>query len=172
MCCVYYRTIKILISNWPRTRKVSQLLQAGKTVASDFSHHGHALVTLYVQFLCSDWSIFDRWVHAEYLCSILNLVYFDSWRRQSFVPTCFFFVCFDLFFCFFFCLFFTGCTKWNSAAISSLLSFMASLFIEFLVEKYVAGQCRKSDFIWHRFRFSPCLMRKRVEKFEAILATW
>ena len=106
MCCVYYRTIKILISNWPRTRKVSQLLQAGKTVASDFSQHGHALVTLYVQFLCSDWSIFDSWVHAEYLCSILNLVYFDNWRRQSFVSTCFFFfVCFDLFFAFFFCLF-------------------------------------------------------------------
>ena len=106
MCCVYYRTIKILISNWPRTRKVSQLLQAGKIVASDFSHHGHALVTLYVQFLCSDWSIFDSWVHAEYLCSILNLVYFDSWRRQSFVPTCFFFlsvlICFFVFFSVFF----------------------------------------------------------------------
>ena len=29
---------------------------------------------------------------------------------------------------------------------------------------------RKSDFGWHRFRFSPCLMRKRVEKPEAILA--
>ena len=45
------RTIKILISNWPRTRKFSQLLQAGKAVAFDFSHHVHALVTLYVQFL-------------------------------------------------------------------------------------------------------------------------
>ena len=81
------RTIKILISNWPRTRKFSQLLQAGKTVAFDFSHHGHALVTLYVQFLCSDWSKFDRWVHAQNLCSILNLVYFDSWSWQSFVST-------------------------------------------------------------------------------------
>ena len=30
-------------------------IQAGKT----FSYHGHALVTLYVQFLCSDWSKFD-----------------------------------------------------------------------------------------------------------------
>ena len=82
------RTIKILISNWPRTRKFSQLLQAGKTVAFDFAHHGHALVTLYVQFLCSDWSKFDRWVHVENLCSILNLVYFDSWSWQSFVSTC------------------------------------------------------------------------------------
>ena len=93
MCCVYYRTIKILISNWPRTRKLSHLLQAGKTVASDFSHHGHALVTLCVQFLCSGWSKFDRWVHAESLCSILNLVYFDSWSWHSFVSTCDVFNC-------------------------------------------------------------------------------
>ena len=87
------RTIKILISNWPRTQKFSQLLQAGKTVAFDFAHHGHALVTLYVQFLRSDWSKFDRWVHAENLCSILKLVYFDSWSWQSFVSTCDVFNC-------------------------------------------------------------------------------
>ena len=54
-------------------------------VAFDFSHQGHALVTLYVQFLCCDWSKFDRWVHAENLCSVLKLVYFDSWSWQSFV---------------------------------------------------------------------------------------
>ena len=36
-------------------------------VAFDFSHQGHALVTLYVQFLCSDWSKLERWVHAGYL---------------------------------------------------------------------------------------------------------
>ena len=29
-------------------------------VAFDFSHHRRALVTRYVQFLCSDWSKFDR----------------------------------------------------------------------------------------------------------------
>ena len=62
-------------------------------VAFDFSHHGHALVTFYVQFLCSDWSKFDRWVHAENLCSILKLVYFDSWSWQSFVSTCDVFNC-------------------------------------------------------------------------------
>ena len=45
------RTIKILISNWPRTRKFSQLLQAGKIVAFEFAHHGHALVTLDAQCL-------------------------------------------------------------------------------------------------------------------------
>ena len=47
------------------------LLQVGKTAAFDFAYRGHALVTLYVQFLCSDWLIFDRWVHAE--------IYAASW---------------------------------------------------------------------------------------------
>ena len=64
------RTIKILISNWPRTRKFSQLFK--NTGGKIFSYHGHALVTLCVQFLCSDWSKFDRWVHAENLCSTLT----------------------------------------------------------------------------------------------------
>ena len=86
------RTFKILISNWPRTRKFNRLLHAGKAIAFDFSHC-HALITLYVQFLCSDWSKFDRWVHAENLSSILNLVYFDSWSWQSFVSTCDVFNC-------------------------------------------------------------------------------
>ena len=40
----------------------------------------------------------------------------------------------------------------------------------FLVEKYVTCQSRKSDFGWHRFPFSPCLMRERVAKSEEILA--
>ena len=62
-------------------------------VAFDFSRQGHAFVTLYVQFLCSDWSKFDSWVHAENLCSILKLVYFDSWSWQSFVSTCDVFNC-------------------------------------------------------------------------------
>ena len=88
------RTLKILISNWPRMRKFSQVLQAGKTVAFDSSHHGQALVMLYVQSLCSDWSKFDRWVNAENLCSFLKLVYFDSWSWHSF------FLC-DVFNCLF-----------------------------------------------------------------------
>ena len=56
------RTIKILISNWPRTRKFRQLLQEGKTVTFDFAHHGHVLVMPYFQFLRSDWSKFGRGV--------------------------------------------------------------------------------------------------------------
>ena len=64
-----------------------------KTVASDFAHHGHALVILYFQFLCSDWSKFDRSVHTEDLCRISNIVYFDSSSWQSFMWTCDVFNC-------------------------------------------------------------------------------
>ena len=64
-------------------------IQAGKT----FSYPGHTLVTLYLQFLCSDWSKLDRWVYAENLRSILKIMYFDSWSWQSFVSTCDVFNC-------------------------------------------------------------------------------
>ena len=87
-------TIKILIQTDLGRENSARFLkiQAGKT----FSYHGHALVTLYVQFLCSNWSKFDTWYHAENLCSILKVVYFvyfDSWRWQSFVSTCDVFNC-------------------------------------------------------------------------------
>ena len=54
-----------------------------KKARKTFSHHSHAFVTFYVQFLCS-WSKFDWWVPAENLCSILKVVYFDSWSWQIF----------------------------------------------------------------------------------------
>ena len=68
-------------------------VKAGKTDAFHFPHHIHALVTLYVQLWSSDWSKFDRWVHAENLYSILKLVYFDNWSRQRFLSTCDAFKC-------------------------------------------------------------------------------
>ena len=45
---------------------------------------------------------------------------------------------------------------------------MASLFIGFVVEKYVG--CRSRRFRMASFSFSPCLMSKRVAKSEAVLA--
>ena len=50
-------TIKILISNWPRTRKFSQLLQAGETVTFDFSHHVHALRSIFMLWLVKIWQV-------------------------------------------------------------------------------------------------------------------
>ena len=116
----------------------SQLLQVGKTVAYDFAHHGSALVTLYVKCLCSDWSKLDRWVHAENLCSISNLVYFDSWSWQSFVSTC------DVF-NFLFLLDVQNEIQLLSGVFC--YSWLVCLF------GFWFSQSRKSDFAWHRFRF-------------------
>ena len=77
LCLCHY--VPALLGFWFQTEAKIQpvffKVQAGKTL----SYHGHALVTLYVQFLYSDWSKFDSWVHAKKLCSILKIVYFDSW---------------------------------------------------------------------------------------------
>ena len=142
LCLCHYSSALLRFwfqTNLGRKNSASYLeIQAGKT----FSYQGHALVTLYLQFLCSDWPKFDRWVHVENLCSILKLVYFNSWSWQSFVSTC------DVFNP----LLPLDVPK-KAAAIKSILLFVASLFIGFLVERCVACQSRKSDFGRHRFRF-------------------
>ena len=143
-------------TNHERKNSASHLkIQAGKT----FSYPGHALVTLYVQFmfwLVKIWQVSSCGKCLQHLetCLLCQLKLTES--------------CVNLW-CFLLSLS-TGCTKWSTGAIKSLLLFMASLFIVFLVQRCVACQSRKSDFGWHRFRFSPCLMRKRVEKSEAIQA--
>ena len=55
-------------------------IQAGKTLSLMVTRWSRSGLrgTLYVQFLCSDWSKIDRWVYEENLCSILRVVYFDS----------------------------------------------------------------------------------------------
>ena len=59
--------------------------------------------------------------------------------------------------------FFHWIYKMNTAVIKILLHLMAGLFSGFIVEKCVAFQNhRKSNFVWHCFRFSSCLMHKRV----------
>ena len=95
ICCVYVtmalhcEDFDFKLTSEAKIQPVFLKVQAGKTL----SYRGHALVTLYVQFLYSDWSTFDRWVHAKKLCSILKIVYFDSWIWQSFVSTCDVFNC-------------------------------------------------------------------------------
>ena len=77
------RTLKILISNWPRTRKFSQLFK--NTGGEDLSYHGHVLRPIFMLWLVKIWKVGSR--------SILKLVYFDSWSWQSFVSTCDVFNC-------------------------------------------------------------------------------
>ena len=153
------RTIRILISNWPRKRQFSQFffkVQARKTL----SYHGHALVTLYVQFLYSNWSKFDRWVNADKLCSILIVVYFDSWSWQCFVSTC------DVFNCLF------PLDVQNEIQLLSRVFCYSWLdcLLGFWLRNASLVKIRWFVFGWHRFRFSPCLMRKRVKKSHATVA--
>ena len=139
------RTIKNLISNLPWTRKFSKLIKntGGKDLFLPRSRVGHALRPTFMLWLVKIWQVSS----CGKLCSILKLVYFDSWSWQSFVSTC------DVFNCLF------PLNVQNEIQLLSSLLFMASLFIGFLVERCVTCQSWKSDFGWHRFQFSPCLMR-------------
>ena len=136
---------KILISNSPRKLKLSQCLQAGNF---DFSHQGHALVTLYVQFLCSDWSRFDRWVHAENLCS-MHLETEFTLTAGADRGLCQLVMILTVFF--------HWVWKWNSAAIKSLLSFMAGLFIRFLVFRLSKSEIRFRNGIVFVFHLAWCV---------------
>ena len=113
-----------------------------------FSYHGHALVTLYVQFVCSAWSKFDRWVHAQNLCSILKLVFLDSWSWQSFVSTC------DVFNGFFHWMY---KMKYSCYQESSVIH---GWFV-YWVFGWEMRRLSKSEirFRMASFRFSPCLIR-------------
>ena len=146
-CC----TIKSLISNWPRTRKFSQLLQAGKTVAFDFPYH--ALRPIFILWLVKIWQVSSCGKFMQHLESCL------LWQLKL-TEFCVNLWCFKLSFS-------TGCAKWNSAAIKSLLSWLVCL-LGFCLRKtsLVKVGIPISDGI---VRFSPCLMGKRVKKSEAIL---
>ena len=120
-------------------------IQAGKT----FSYHGHVLVTLHVQFLCSDWLKFDLSSCVKFMQHLESCL---LWQLKL-TEFCVNLWCFLLPIS-------TGLYKMKYSCYQES-SVINGLFIGFLVEKCVACQSRKSDFGWHRFRFSPCLMRKR-----------
>ena len=145
---VFYvcRTIKILISNWPRKLKFRQCLQAGKTcqLLSTFFTKD----TRWLRCTSNFYALIDQNLTGEFM----RKFYAASWNLFTLTAEADRVLCQLVMFSELY--FSTECTKWNSAAIKSPLLFMASLFIGFLVEKYVACQSRKSDFGWHRFRFT------------------
>ena len=134
------RAINILISKWSTGQRLFIFL----TIVTCWSR------STTVQFLCSNWSKFDKWFMQKIYTASWNLFTLTAEANRVFCQLVMFYT------------FSTGCIKWNTAAINSLVLFMAGLFIEFLVDKYAACKSWKSDFGWHRFRFSPCWMR--VEK--------
>ena len=66
ICCVsvsiapHYYDFDFKLTLDAKIRPVFFKIEEGKT----FCYHVNVLVTLHVQFLCSDWLKFDRWVHA------------------------------------------------------------------------------------------------------------
>ena len=124
------RTIRTVMSNWPRTQKFNQFFKntGGEDLFLPWSRAGHSLGPI-----CMLWLVkIDRWVFAENSCSILKIVYFGSWSWQSFVSTC------DVFNCLF---------PLDVQIEIQLLSrvsclFMAGLPTRFLVEKCLACQIR------------------------------
>ena len=154
------RTIKILVSNWPRTWKFSQLITGKEDscswLFSPWWHVGHALRPIFMVWLVKICQVSSCRKFMQHL----ETCYFDSWSWQSFVSTC---VVFN-------CLFLLDVQNEIHLLSRSPLLFVASLFIGFLVEKYITCQSRKYDFGRYCFQFSPCLKCKRVEKSEAILA--
>ena len=157
---VFYmcRTIKILFPNWPRKLKFSQFSQTGKTC----------------QLLLTFLTKVTRWSHStsnfyavigqNWTVEFMRKIYAASWNLFTLTAEADRVLCLLVMFLTVFFLWMYK-MKFSCYEESSV-----SLFIGFLVEKYVACQSRKSGFGWHRFLFSPCLMRKRVEKSEAILA--
>ena len=109
------RTISILISNWPQTRKFNQLFKSKSredrcfSLPSPYSRVGHALRPILKLWLVKIWQVSSRGKFLQHLETCL------LWQLKL---TEFFFANFS-----------TGYTKWNTAAIKieSLLLFMACL---------------------------------------------
>ena len=161
MLCLYDYG-PVLLTFWfqtdPRRENSASYLKmkAGKTDAFHFSHHSHALVTLHVQFLCYHWSKFDRWVHAENLCSILHLFTLPAEADRILCQLVMFLTVFFL----------------DVLDVQNEIQRLSRVFCYSSLVCLLNFWCqsRKSDFGWHRFCFSPCWMRKRIIKAQVILA--
>ena len=102
--------------------------------------------------------------HTENLCSILKVVYFDS---------CMLLAKADRVLCqveMFSTVFFHWMYKMKYSYYQESSAILGWLVYWVFGWEMRRLSNRKSDFGWHRFRFSPCLMHKRVEKSQAILA--
>ena len=75
------RTIRILISNWPRTRKLSQFFKStgGEDLILPWSRVGHVLRPIFILWFVKIWQVSSCGKIMQ------HLVYFDSWSWQSFV---------------------------------------------------------------------------------------
>ena len=135
--------------------------RARKTVAYDFSRHSHLLVTLYVQFLpmlwlVKIWQVSSCRKFTRYLETCLPMAEADRvlFRHLVMFLTIFSHWMYKM--------------KYSRYQDSSVLH---SWFVywDFGWEMRRLSMSSAIRIKWHRFRFSPCLISKRVEKSQAIL---
>ena len=162
MFCFWAAQLKFWFKTDLGPENSASYLQAGKTVAFDFAHHGHALVTLYVHFLCSDWSNLTG--------ELMRKIYAAPWILFTRTAEADRVLCqLVMFFTFFFHWMYKMKFSCYQEQIRSLLLFMDSLFIGFFGWEIRRLSKSEIKFRMASFLFSPCLMRKRVAKSEAIL---
>ena len=159
---VFYmcRTIKILISNWPRKLKFSQFLQAGKTcqllltfltkvtrwsrsTSNFFAVIGQNLTGEFMRKIYSaSWNLFTLTTEADrVLCQlVMFLSVFFHWMYKM---------------------------KFSCYQESSVIH---GLFVYWVFGWEIRPFGKVGNPISDGFRFSPCLVRNTVEKSEAILA--
>ena len=118
------RTIKILILNWPRTRKLSQFLQntGGEDLFLRWSHVGDAVRSIFKLWMVKIWQVSSC---AKFMQHLENCLF---WRLKLTE------------FCVFNCLFPLDVQVEIQLLSRVFCLFMADLFTGFLVEKCIACQ--------------------------------
>ena len=157
---VFYmcRTIKILISNWPRKLKFSQFLQAGKTCQLLLTFL--TKVTRWSRSTSNFYALIGQNLTGEFTRKIYaasgNLL---SWGWRSILSSCDFYNCL-----------FPLDVQNEIQLLSRQSSFIYGWFVYW---GFVWEMHRLSKSLEIRFRMASCsprLMRKRNEKSQAILA--
>ena len=157
-----WATLKILISNWPRTRKFNQLLHAGKAIAFDFSHC-YALITLYVQYLfwlVKIWQVSSCRKYMQRLETCLLIAEADRVLCHL--------VMFET--VFFYLMYKRQCSCYQDCSvIHGWFVYCAFCWQMHRLPKSLEIRFRMTSFSKMSLPTCPCLRGKRVEKSQAIL---
>ena len=153
---VFYmcRTIKILISNWPRKLKFSQFLQAGKTCQLLLTFL--TKVTRWSRSTSNFYALIGQNLTGEFM----RKIYAASWKLFTLTAEVDRVLCqLVMFWTVFFhwmCKMKYGCYQ-ESSVIHGWFVYWVFGWVMCRLSK-----SEKSDFGWHRFRFSTCLMCETV----------
>ena len=152
------RTITILISNWPQTQKFSQFFKntGREDLFLPWSRVGHALRPIFMLWLVKIWQVSSCGKFMQHLESCL------LWQLKltEFESTC------DVFNCLF------------PLDVQNEIQLLSKVFSYSWLVCLLGSSLRNASLVkaanpkfgWHRFCFSPCWVRMRIIKAQAILA--